>query len=184
LSPILGIVASQNYSRIVTTGFVSIATTTLSSNQSTITFSGIPQVYKHLQIRSVNQSTSGSWATISLNSDTTASNYAMHRLSGDGVTAFAESYTSTNQRRFFTSYQSPYWCSSVIDILDYTNTNKNTTVRGLHSWAGDGASGYNGEVNFNSNLWLNTAAVSTIDITVSGQNFTQYSKFALYGIQG
>jgi hypothetical protein len=163
---------------------VSIATTTLSSNSSTITFSSVPQVYKHLQIRAVHQSTAASWTNISLNSDTTASNYVMHRFSGDGATAFAESYVSSNQRRFFTSYPSPYWCSSVIDILDYTDTNKNTTVRGLHSWVGDGASGFDGEANYISNLWLNTAAVSTIDITIPGQNFTQYSKFALYGIQG
>jgi hypothetical protein len=183
--PILGTVASQVPGRLSpTTGFVSIATTTLSSNSSTITFSAIPQVYKHLQIRAVHQSTASAWTNLSLNSDTTASNYFMHRFSGDGATAFPESYVSSNQRRFFTSYPSPYWCSSVIDILDYTDTNKNTTVRGLHSWAGDGASGFNGEVNYISNLWLNTAAVSTIDITIPGQNFTQYSKFALYGIQG
>jgi hypothetical protein len=185
MTPMLGIMASQISGHLTPlTGFVSIATTTLSSNQSTITFSAIPQVYKHLQIRAVHQSTTASWTNLSLNSDTTASNYAMHRLSGDGATAFSEAYVSSNQRRFFTSYPSPYWCSSVIDILDYTNTNKNTTVRGLHSWAGNNASGFNGEVNFISNLWLNTAAVSTIDITIPGQNFTTYSTFALYGIEG
>ena len=183
MSPILGIIASQNYPRIVTTGFVSIATTTLSSNTSTITFSSIPQVYKHLQIRSVNQASAGSWALISINGDTTASNYAMHRLSGDGVTTIAENYVSSNQRRFFTSYLSPYWNSSVIDILDYKNTNKYKTLRSLNSWAGDGASGYNGEVNFISNLWMSTSAITSIEISVPG-TFQTYSKFALYGIEG
>lgn len=183
MSPILGIWASQNYSRTPLNGFVSIATTTLTSNQSTITFSAIPQVYKHLQIRSVNQASAGSWATIAINGDTTASNYAMHRLSGDGATAIAENYVSSNQRRFFTSYQSPYWNSSVIDILDYKNTNKYKTLRGLNAWAGDGASGYNGEINFISNLWMSTSAITSIEIAVPG-TFQTYSKFALYGIEG
>ena len=35
----------------VTTAYESIATTTLSSTQATITFSSIPSTYEHLQIR-------------------------------------------------------------------------------------------------------------------------------------
>ncbi len=180
MSPILGIWASQNYPRIETTGFVSIATTTLGSNSSTITFSAIPQVYKHLQIRALHKTTGGTWVDLALNSDTTTSNYAYHRTFGDSSTANAEGTTSS--RRFFTSY--PYWVASVIDILDYTNTNKNTTIRGLHGWVGDGTGGQNGEVNLISNLWLNTSAVSSIQITIPSQNFTTNSRFALYGIEG
>jgi hypothetical protein len=181
VSPILGIWASQNYPRIETTGFVSIATTTLGSNSSTITFSAIPQVYKHLQIRALHKTTGGTWVDLALNSDTTASNYAYHRTYGDSNTANSEGTTSS--RRFFTSF--PYWCVSVIDILDYTNTNKNTTIRGLHGWVDSvGAGGQNGEVNLISNLWLNTSAVSSIQITIPSQSFTTNSKFALYGIEG
>ena len=154
----------------------------MSANDSTITFSAIPQVYKHLQIRAVHQITAAAWTNISFNSDTTTSNYIYHRLLGDGANASSEGATSS--RRFFTSYPSPYWCSSIIDILDYTNTNKTKTIRGLHSWAGDGTSGFNGEANFISNLWLGTAAISNIEITTPAQNFTTYSTFALYGIEG
>lgn len=179
----LGIYASQISGHLTpTTGFVSIATTTLSSNNSTIEFSAIPQIYKHLQIRAVHQSTAAAWSNISINSDTTAANYVYHRLLGDGSAASGEAGTSN--RRFFTSYPSPYWCTSVIDVLDYTNTNKNKTIRGLHAWAGDGSSGFNGEAALISNLWLNSSAISNITITIPGQNFTTYSKFALYGIQG
>jgi hypothetical protein len=176
LSPILGIIASQNYPRIVTTGFVSIQTVTVGSGgASSITFSSIPQVYKHLQVRGIHKhSGSGTWATIELNSDTTASNYTYHRLSGDGSTAFSEGNASLN--RCFTSY--PHWGSTVIDVLDYTNTNKNTTIRNLGAWDGNGS----GEVNYVSNLWKNTAAVSAIKLNLS--SFVEYSSFALYGIQG
>jgi hypothetical protein len=41
--------------------------------------------------------------------------------------------------------------------------------------------GSGGTLTFFSGLWLNTAAVSTIDIKGT---FSQYSSFALYGIKG
>ncbi len=40
-------------------GFNSIASTTLTGNQSTITFNNIPQTYKHLQLRVFSRVTSG-----------------------------------------------------------------------------------------------------------------------------
>jgi hypothetical protein len=183
MSPIPGIVASQISGHLTpTTGFCSIATTTLSSTSSTITFSAIPQVYKHLQIRAYHQSSAAAWTLLTLNSDSTASNYVSHRLTGDGTTASAEANTSTQQNRFFTSY--PYFGSSVIDFLDYTNTNKYKTIRGLHGWVGDGTGGMNGEVNFMSDLWMSTSAITSITISFPSTTFQAYSKFALYGIQG
>jgi hypothetical protein len=155
-------------------GMFALATVSLTSTQTSIAFDSIPQNYTHLQVRGLHkQSTSGAWAIIQLNSDTTASNYTYHRLSGDGSTAFAEANASIN--RTFTSY--PHWGSVVIDVLDYANTSKNTTVRTLSGWDGNGS----GEINFVSNLWKNTAAVTTLTITLS--SFVQYSHFALYGIR-
>jgi hypothetical protein len=152
----------------------SLATVTLSASTASITFAGIPTGYKHLQIRGLHKhSGSGAWATIEFNSDTTASNYTYHRLYGDGSAVAAESNASLN--RIFTSY--PHWGSVVIDVLDYTNTNKNTTVRTLSGWDGNGS----GEVNYVSNLWKNTAAVSSVTINLS--SFVQYSQLALYGVK-
>ena len=69
----------------------------------------------------------------------------------------------------------------VTDILDYTDTNKLTTVRTLGGYDVNGA----GQFGLFSNLWNNTAAVSTITLRiVGGTNFAQYSEFALYGIKG
>lgn len=172
---ILGIVASGNYPR-VTNSYESIATVTVGSGgASSITFSSIPSTYKHLQVRGIHKhSATGAWASIQLNSDTTSSNYTYHRLAGDGSTAFAEANASNN--RTFTSYN--HWGSVVIDVLDYLDTNKNTTVRTLSGWDGNGS----GEVNFVSNLWKNTAAVTSLTISLS--SFVEYSQLALYGIKG
>ncbi len=177
MSPIIGIMASQNYPRGYNqSDYESIATVTVGSGgSSSISFTSIPSTYKHLQVRGLHKhSASGAWATIELNSDTTAANYTYHRIYGDGSAVAAEANASLN--RIFTSY--PHWGSIFIDVLDYTNTNKYTTVRTLSGWDGNGS----GEVNFVSNLWKNTASVTTLTINLS--SFVEYSQLALYGIKG
>ena len=68
-----------------------------------------------------------------------------------------------------------------MDILDYTNTNKNKTVRVLQGFDENGS----GVVAFNSFLYsTNTNAITSLTLTSSGTSFAQYSSFALYGIKG
>ena len=68
----------------------------------------------------------------------------------------------------------------IIDILDYTNTNKFKTTR---SFTGRDANG-SGWVWFGSSLWKNSAAINTITIIPTiGTGFQQYTQFALYGIK-
>ena len=71
--------------------FESIATTTVGSGGTgTITFSDIPQTYKHLQIRAFGQSNRASvsfdGAKMKINGDAT-SNYSNHGLTGTGSAA-------------------------------------------------------------------------------------------------
>jgi flagellar hook-associated protein 2 len=90
--PILGIMASAVSGNLTpTTGFVSISTVTVGSGGSAaITFSGIPQVYKHLQIRGILRgsatTTSNDQVRIRFNDDS-ANNYAYHMLLGSGSAA-------------------------------------------------------------------------------------------------
>jgi hypothetical protein len=168
---------------VITNSYESIATYTVGSTaQSTITFSSIPSTYKHLQLRASHKSSNPVWATMNLNSDSTTSNYASHRFEGTDNQVIAESFTSSQQNKVFTTY--PFFGASVMDFLDYQNTNKYKTVKGLHGWVGDGVGGSNGEVNFMSLIWMNTSAINSISINLSGQTFQQYSHFALYGIRG
>ena len=69
----------------------------------------------------------------------------------------------------------------IVDILDYTNTSKNTTTRTLFG------SDYNGsgQTAFLSGLWINTAAVTSLTfVNLFGGDFTTNSQIALYGIKG
>jgi hypothetical protein len=71
--------------------------------------------------------------------------------------------------------------AGVTDILDYTNTSKNTTVRALGGADANGS----GSIDLTSAAWLNTNAVTSITLTTNnGSTFTAGSSFALYGIKG
>lgn len=169
---------------ILSGAFESIATVNLNAAQATVTFSSIPQTYKHLQIRLISRnSTAGNVnASLKLNNDT-AGNYVAHYLSGDGSTAGA-GYTGTNVgptlilRTANGSASSGIFGVGIIDILDYSNTNKNKTTRSLSGADQNGS----GSVMFISNLWMSTSAITQIDITADS-TFAQYSHFALYGIR-
>jgi hypothetical protein len=187
LSPILGIIASQNYPRI-TSSYESIATVTVGSGGTTnIEFTSIPSTYTHLQIRGIlrtNEAGSASNSRIRINSDS-SSNYAYHYLVGDGGSAY--SGAASSQTSGLTGIMAGGTATSgifggiVIDILDYANTNKNKTIRSL---AGLDLNGSGGRIEFCSSLWMSSSAITSIKIdNFAGGNIVQYSQLALYGIK-
>lgn len=188
MSPILGIIAS---SKAVSNSYESIATVTVGSGgSSSITFSSIPSTYQHLQIRAIgrtNRSANGDYSLIAFNSDTSSSNYTTHYLSGNGSTVDAGAYVNSFGGALVNRWGAANDTSNtfgalVLDILDYANTNKYKTVRSL---GGLETNTSNSQINLQSALWLNTAAISNITITPgAGTSFNQYSSFALYGIKG
>lgn len=180
MSPILGIWASQNYPR-VTTSFESIATVTVGSGgAATATFSSIPSDYTHLQIRTFTRNTSDQYyIRIRVNSDS-GSNYANHRLSGNGTAASAASNTSDTYAYLYPqTATATTFGGGVIDILDYKNANKYKTFRALGGYDQNG----DGRIELNSGLWMSTSAITSIVLDAFAGNFAQYSSFALYGIR-
>lgn len=165
----------------VTGNYVALQTYTVDSGGATsITFSSIPQNYTHLQIRGIAK---GSGALrIRFNGDST-STYNNHYLEGSGATVVAGYDTNA----FITVYSAisgtaNVFAGTVLDILDYTNTNKYKTTRSLSGLDVNGTGGY---VDFDSGLWRSTSAISSIEIYNSAAaNFSQYTQFALYGIAG
>ena len=193
MSPILGIYASQITGKLATTNFESISTTTVGAGgAATITFSSIPSTYSHLQIRVLGRcDAAGSdreALALMINSDT-GSNYTNHFLQGTGSAASASGATgltgSTNQSggsSIITGSTAPAntFGVSIIDILDYANTNKYKVTRSLN---GQDQNSTSGRLGLTSGLWLNTAAITTLTLTAGTGNFVQYSSFALYGIK-
>ena len=186
MSSSLGIYASQMSGHLTpASSYTSIATVTVGSGgTSTVTFSSIPSTYTHLQIRLGYRSSSAAAPTAIMprfNSDTTA-NYAYHYLKGDGATATAGATTSTANGAYLVrssgSGNTNIFGSAIIDILDYTNTNKYKTSRALWGYDLNGS----GQIGFSSELWQSTAAITTIDLYLTGDTAAQYSTFALYGV--
>jgi len=177
MTPILGIMASAISGNLWAPGkdYDSIATVTVSTTASSITFSSIPATYRHLQIRLFSKnSTDNGTISMRYNGDS-ASNYSLHDLYGNGATA--SSLGAANQTYTFASLTgSTQAAVSIIDILDYADTNKYKTNRSLIGVDYNG----NGYLWFSSGNWRNTAAITSI---VLAATFTQYTSAALYGIK-
>ena len=161
--------------------YESIATVTVGSGgASNVEFTSIPSTFKHLQIRGLARiATGGSSGIIQFNSDTTTTNYYHHGIEalGSGTPAgFA-----SNTFPFIISIPSTanMYAVTVTDILDYTNTNKYKTLRGLGGYDGNG-SGY---LALESMLWMNTAAITSLQFSPNAQTWSQYANISLYGIK-
>lgn len=184
LNSLIGIIASSGGAPAVANSYESIATVTVGSGgSSSVTFSSIPSTYTHLQIRLIGQISSFEAFLYTFNSDSSAS-YTRHRLLGNGTSASAgNSYGNTSGAilpgaGFPTTAN--IFGAVVMDILDYTNTNKYKTVKALGGYDANGS----GAFEIDSNLWMNTTAINSITIVPGAGNITQYSSFALYGIKG
>lgn len=163
-----------------TPAFELISTQVLSTTTATVTFSSIPATYKHLQLRMVVRNPTGFDSLFARFNSDTGSNYSDHNLNGDGSSVSSVNNINQTYMRFGVSLGGGSYTNqaglSVVDILDYTNTSKNTTARA--------SIGYGSGVQLNSGLWRNTAAITTITLLGQSYSFAAASRFSLYGIRG
>lgn len=181
---ILGVTASSNKGY---KSYESIATYTSTGSAGDIEFTSIPGTYKHLQLRGIlrtNDSGSFNNQTLRFNGDT-ASNYALHRLRGDGANTAANGVANIGSINDFmratgSGIASNIFSAAIVDILDYADTNKYKTIRVLNGQDANGS----GEIILVSGLWRSTSAITSLKIFVSGGTAISGSTFALYGIKG
>lgn len=153
-----------------------IATTTLGSAASSITFSSIPGTYTDLRIVFVGLDTSGGdWNRIQFNGDTGA-NYSSTYLDGNGTSATSGRGTS------MTSMYGPVISDvhpslGTIDIFSYAgSTNKTILVTASNDQNGSGVT------RPNVGLWRSTAAITSVTILMNSGNMAAGSTATLYGI--
>ena len=109
---------------------------TLGSAASSIDFTSIGSGYTDLRLVVVGTiSNAGYDVVMRFNSDT-ASNYSHHTVNANGTSATVFNLASDTSAMFGyniadASYTSGIFASIVIDILDYSNTNKYKTLRVL-----------------------------------------------------
>ena len=163
---------------------IPISTVTIGSTATQyIQFTSIPQNYSHLQIRGLGRIDAGGGAVslrINFNADTAGANYYNHWLYGNGTTASNTSGTyGVSAYLAGSGAFANVFGTFIIDVLDYSDTNKNKTTRILGGYDNNGS----GTAALCSNLWLNTSAISSIWLFGDIGSFVQYSSFALYGIK-
>jgi hypothetical protein len=163
------------------TSFESIATVNVTTTQAFVEFTGITGSYSHLQLRILQRSTTPNNTNMTFNSDT-GSNYNWHELYSDSSTAASASSAGSvtfMKASYLETITAGYVGASVIDILDYSNTSKNKTMRAL-TGSNAGSTGY---VLLRSGLWRNTAAITTIRLTPASGSWDNNASIALYGIK-
>lgn len=168
-------------SAFVPSSFQSISTVSITTNTSTFSFTDIPQTFTHLQIRYIAKQSAGTayFVRAQYNGNTTTSNYTYHVLNATGSAMTVGA--GTNEINYY-----PRMASSansfgigIVDILDYRDTNKNTTIKAMGGHDDNGS----GNVDFLSGVFLQTAAITSIEFSIFLGQFAPYSHFALYGIK-
>ena len=158
---------------------IPLASFTLSSAQTDVVFTNIPNTYKHLQIRGIYKSSASGMQLACYFNNTTPSTW-FHEIAGSG-SGNATAYASNGSYIGIGYAEQNQFSAIVMDVLDYANTNKNKTVRTLTGIDNNG-SGY---IFMRSSTWPSNNAVSEIKISTTGaNNFTQFTSFQLYGIKG
>lgn len=190
MSPLPGILASAFQSASGPQGaFDALATITVpSGGAASISFTGIPSDYKHLQVRFISRNTNtGYLATgatyVQFNNDTSDS-YSFHLLRGDGANASAYGQGSAGSNLMYVggstgsgSSNTLIYGTGIIDILDYSSTAKNKVIRAFAGTDTNGA----GLLDVNSGCYFSTSPITSIQF-VSG-TYAQNSQFALYGVK-
>jgi hypothetical protein len=160
--------------------YTPIATQTLGSNQTTVTFSSIPSTYTDLILVVIGNSTQTGTGSNGLrcyfNNDS-STNYSTTYISGDGASVTSGRLTSYTYMTFgsinATSASVP--STSITNINNYSNSStyktaltRSNPIDGTDAWV---------------NLWRSTAAINRIDITRDGTNQIKAgTTLTIYGI--
>ena len=168
--------------------YYSIATANVTSAQATVEFTSIPSIYKNLQVRIFTANTVAAYyMQMQFNSSTT--DYNWHPLWGSGSGSLVTAYNTSPSAcmvgvNSHTGVNSNVRCASIVDILDYGNTNKFKTTRSLFGYNSNSTDTGQQYIGIFGSAWRNTNAITSIKFLSESGNFPANSHFALYGIKG
>lgn len=155
--------------------YIPIATTTLGSAASSVTFSSISGSYTDLvAIVSANADSAGAAITLRFNSDS-GTNYSQTYLYGSGSAASSGRGSNGTEMNIGNTDQTNNQ-STIINIQNYSNATTYKTAISKGGGATIGAITYVG-------LWRSTAAINAVRIGVNTGNFNSGSTFTLYGVK-
>jgi hypothetical protein len=154
-----------------------IATTTLGSTSSTVTFSSISSAYTDLVIVTSIRGTTNQNQNVRFNNDT-GSNYSNTYIEADANAAASgrrSNQTSLVDFGLLRTTASTF-CVSIIQVNNYSNatTYKTALMRGdLATTA----------VQVGVGLWRNTSAINRVDLIAAAGSYEVGCTFTIYGIK-
>lgn len=165
------------------TTFEPIATSTLGSAASSITFSSIPNTYTDLRLVVVGTASSaGQFVRIRYNGDT-GSNYSFTVLAGDPVDG--NGAYSTRATSAASDYSVTGWGSSSTqptlytwDIFSYAGSTNKTNLATMSS----DNDGTHSRVIRAAGLWRNTSAITSVEFSIGSGTWNTGTTATLYGI--
>lgn len=150
-----------------------LATVTLASSASSVTFSNIPSTYRDLILVIQGTNTSSGNSRLRVNGDS-GNNYNQVRMYGAGGAGSdsASNIDSLDMSSMTTSsgYQ------AVIQLMDYSATDKHKTILSRTQESNISA------VLANAGRWANTAAITSITMFTSSGSYATGTTLNLYGI--
>lgn len=153
---------------------VALATTTLGSTASSVTFGSIPATYRDLRVIVNCAVTAEGNIQLQVNNDT-GNNYGQLRFSGYAGSSINSTATTTTSvvTNVATGMQTSSRGLNIYDIFDYAQTDKQKVIlcKGYHS----------DELDVISARWANTSAITSVKV-LAGSNFTVGTTISLYGI--
>jgi len=164
--------------------FELIATAFGTGSNSTINFESISQDYKHLQIHFTGASSAATdrdlWLRFNGVSTTV---YGWQRVAANGADTVGGGNQITNQivlgSALLRGDVADQVSAGVINILNYSDSTKNTTVKALF-----GSAGSTRTIGLYGGLYGETTVVSSINLQPDANFFSSRSRFSLYGIKG
>jgi len=151
-----------------------IATITLSSSASSVTFSSIPQDYRDLVLVLTGSTTVTTNVDITINSDN-ASDYGVVTMEGDGSSTFSNSNSDNNRLTVGVSFDTEQG-SIILQFMDYSATDKHKTFLERFSNVNHGAMAA-------AFRYVNTSAITSVEIFTQSGDFSTGSTLSLYGIE-
>jgi hypothetical protein len=161
----------------MTSTYEMVATNTLSSTASSVTFSSISSAYTDLIIVSYIRGSTAQNQNLRFNNDT-GSNYSNTYIEGDGTGGASgrrTSQTSLVDFGFLRTAASTF-ASGIIQIMNYSNT---TTYKTVLSRADLATLGTQASVG----LWQNNSAINRVDLICGSGSYQAGSTFTIYGIK-
>ena len=163
------------------TTYVPIATVTLGSATSPVTFSSIPSTYTDLILISSANTTNAGMIDVwyRFNGDT-GTNYSRTGLYGNGSSA--GSFRGSNEAYGYYSYMNGtsvgtnVFSENILQIQNYANATTYKTSLSRTAAQGDSAIAL-------VSLWRSTSAINSISVSPASGSFNTGSTFTLYGIK-